>query len=134
MRNPVRKKTGLTSVEAAALIQSEGRTKDPEKAAAYANGQELNMDALQRAGLRRQMGFDFEIKVHPRKVMVLAKDDRKIRANAKIKPGDVDEYGNIVNPDLIERLVEACLVLKQKWDAKQSRSTRAGFPTPGGKL
>lgn len=128
----MKKKLGLTSVEAAALIQSEGRTKDPDEAAAYMQGQDLNIDALQRAGLRRAMGFDFELKVHPRKVMVFAKDDRKIRANAKIKSGDVDEYGNITNPELIERLVQACLTLKTKWDAKQARSTRAGFPMPGG--
>lgn len=116
------KQKGLTSVEAAALLLSEGHTTDPEEAQIIAEGKELNMDELMRAGLRRSMGFDFKIKVRARKILVMADDGSHLRTNAKIKDGELDSYGNIVSKELIQRLVDACVELKEKWDAKQEKA------------
>jgi hypothetical protein len=111
-----RKKLGLTSVDAAALLLSEGRTKDPNEAAQIAEGKELNLDGLHRAGLRRSMGFDFELQIMPNVILVTAKERPFARTRAKIYEGETDKYGNIIAQELINRLVDACVRLKDKRD------------------
>lgn len=115
---------GLTSQEAAALLLSEGRTSNVQEAEMLASAQEFDMDAIMRSGLRRQMGFDFQIKTSPRKLYVLAKDGPKVHTHAKVKEGEMDEYGNIISEDLIARLVDACVRLKVKWD--EANAAKAG--------
>lgn len=110
---------GLTSVEAAALYVSGGRTTDPELATHLSSGDTLNMDAMQRAHLRRMMGFDFKVRLSGRKLLVSSKEGPKVRTHAKVQPGDVDAYGNIISEELIGRLVEACIRLKVKWEKAQ---------------
>lgn len=110
---------GLSSTEAAALFISEGRTTNVQEAEAFASGQAFDIDAMQRAHLRRMMGFDFKVKISGQKLLVIAKEGPKVRTHAKIMPGDLDKYGNIVSEDLIGRLVEACVRLKVKWDKAQ---------------
>lgn len=111
---------GISSTEAAALYISGGQTTDPNEAVAYSDGTALNMEALQRAHLRRMMGFDFKVKVHGRKLLVSSKEGPAVRTHAKVLPGDLDQYGNIISEDLIGRLVEACVRLKVKWEKAQS--------------
>lgn len=106
----------LTSTEAAALILSEGRTTDPQLAETYVSSVELDIEALKKSGLRREMGFDFQVKMRPNYLLCLSKQSPYVHTKALIKPGEVDEYGNIISPELIDRLVAACLRLKVKWD------------------
>lgn len=117
-------KKGMTSVEAAALILSGGATKDAEEAQILASADAFDMDGLQRSHLRRMMGFDFRIKIRPdqHKILVSSKDGPKVRTHAKIKDGEIDQYGNIINEDLIDRLVDACARLKAKWEAANDKA------------
>jgi len=113
-----KKKLGVDSVEASALMLSEGYTKDPEEALAY--DQEFNdqMDKEMRAKLRDAMGFDFKIKMQGNRMTITSKDKPRVRVHTFINPGDKDDYDNIVSEALIQRMVDACLRLKAKWDAK----------------
>lgn len=114
-------KEKLTSLQAAALILSEGRTDDVEKAELLASGNELDMEALQRAHLRRMMGFDFRMKFRPNKIHVSTTQDPYLSTHCKLQEGDTDKYGNIVNPDVIPRLVAACVRLKAKYDREMAK-------------
>lgn len=114
-------KKGLTSLEAAALILSDGQTTDPNKAVSMSQGVDLNMDGLQRAHLRRMMGFDFEMQQLPNVILVTSKEKPLVRSRCKVLKGETDEYGNVISDDLINRLVEACLDLKLKYDAEKER-------------
>lgn len=113
-------KTGLTSVEAAALIASGGKTKDPELANVYAEGKEFEMDGLTRAALRRAMGFDFKVKQAPNYFHLYSIGDIQVSTRSKIYTQEVDTYGNIIDEDAINRLVKATVKLKRKWDAKRA--------------
>lgn len=112
------KKTGLTSEEAAALFLSDGKTTDVNKAAAYDRGHEFDMDLLMRSGLRRAMGFDFKVKLGGSKIYFYSETGPRVSARCKVQDGEMDKYGNVISQDLVDRMVEACMVLKQKWDAK----------------
>lgn len=114
---------GLTSTEAAALFLSEGRTMNQQEAEALASGQAFDMDDMQRAHLRRMMGFNFKVKITGRKLLVIAKEGPRVRTHAKIMPGDLDKFGNVASQELIDRLVEACLRLKVKWDKAQENKS-----------
>jgi hypothetical protein len=109
------------------LLLSEGKTKDPVLAAMMDDTSlptlktKEMLDAEQRDGLRKMMGFDFEVKVRPNKVHVFSLSGPRVTAHAKLKPGDVDHYGNITNPDLIDRMVAACVKLKERHDAACKR-------------
>lgn len=112
-------KKGLTSIEAAALILSDGKTTDPTMAASISDGNDLDMDALQRSHLRRMMGFDFRMKVAPNKIHVSSKQEPYVTTYCKLKEGDVLETFNgfgLTNEDVIDRLVDACSRLKAKWE------------------
>lgn len=112
---------GLDSTQAAALFLSGGKTTDPNEAVAISSGVAFDMDGLQRAHLRRMMGFDFKVKVSGRKLLVSSKEGPKVRTHAKILPGELNQHGSIISEDLIGRLVEACLRLKVKWDKAQEK-------------
>lgn len=107
----------MTSLEAAALILSGGKTTDPNKAELMASGQELDLDDLQKAHLRRMMGFDFRIKLNPNKIHVSSKEEPFVTTWCKVNPGETDKYGHIIQEDLIDRMVDACLRLKYKYEA-----------------
>jgi len=115
-------KKGITSVEASALLVSEGRTKDPDEAEVVAAERHLDMEDM--AAVREMMGFDFKIKHSPTLLHLYSKERPRVSARAKIIPGEVDTYGNIVSQDLIERLVVACVQLKEKHDAALARLKR----------
>jgi hypothetical protein len=124
------KKQGLTSVEAAALYLSNGQTKDPTLAAVIDENakNELNMDALQRAHLRRMMGFDFRIKFAPNKIHVSSKQEPYVTTWCKVLEGDVlktPEGGMLTNDEAINRLVDACARLKTKWDKAKDKEAQA---------
>lgn len=118
--NPI----GLTSEEAAALFLSDGRTKNVEEAQLIDRGQELSLDGLTRAALRRNMGFDFEVKVRPNKLHVFSTEGPRVTAHAKVKDGELDDHQNIISQDLIDRLVNACLVLKQRHEAATEKAAQ----------
>lgn len=111
-------KQSMSSVEAAALLLSEGKTTNPYLAGILSEekGSELDMDAMQKAHLRRMMGFDFKIRIEGKRLLVTSKEGPELRTRAQIKQGEIDELGNITSEDLIDRLVDACLRLKTKWD------------------
>lgn len=115
----------LTSIEAAAMFLSDGMTKDPIKAklidANRAN--ELNIDALQRAHLRRSMGFDFQIKIRPNKIHVSTRQEPYLSTHCRIKDGDTTPDGFIANDATIDRLVDACGRLKVKHDVEMASRT-----------
>ena len=113
----------LSSVEAAALLVSGGKTKDPTLADVYANEAKdtFNMDAMQRAHLRRMMGFDFKVRFTTHKVFVTSKTGPIVRTRATLEDGEVDEYGNVIKESAIEKLVDACVRLKQKWDEEVAK-------------
>ena len=114
-------RTGVTSTEAAALILSDGRTDNPVEAGILASGQTLELEELERAALRRMMGFDFVIKIRDPRIMVISKEGPHLIKKCVIKPGEIDEYGNIISESLIKRLTQACVRLKLAWDAEVMR-------------
>lgn len=114
----------LTSEEAAALWLSNGATSDPFIATSGAyelDGEGIKMDDYRKAKLRDMMGFDFRIKVKINKVHVSSKQDPYVTTHCKIKEGELDKYGNIISEPLIDRLVDACLRLKLKYEAEVAR-------------
>lgn len=115
------KKKSMTSLEAAALILSEGHTSDLNEAATYAKGVSLEMDGLQRAHLRRLMGFDFEMQQLPNIILVTSKEKPYVRTRCDILEGETDDRGNIIDDALINRLVDTCMRLKVKWAAEKRR-------------
>lgn len=60
---------GMTSLDAAALVLSDGRTTDPEKAEAYATGHTFDMDALEKSALVRWTGFPFSMTVYRNRIL-----------------------------------------------------------------
>lgn len=125
--NDDRPKQGMTSVEAAALILSQGKTKDPALAEALSTGQDLDMEALQRAHLRRMMGFDFRIKVQPNKIHVSSKQEPYVTTWCRLNEGDAflaHDGPKLTNEKVVDRLVDACARLKVKYDAEVARLGR----------
>lgn len=59
MYDPSRKR--MTSVQAAALMLSNGKTEDRETAELLDDGKILDPDLLIRSHFRRQLGFDFSV-------------------------------------------------------------------------
>jgi hypothetical protein len=116
------KKIGMTSVEAAALFLSDGKTTDPQLAAVIDENakNELDMDGLQRAHLRRMMGFNWRTKVAPNKIHVSSTERPFVSTHMKLKDGDIIEtpggFG-LTNEAAINRLVEACARLKERYQA-----------------
>ena len=114
-----KKKLGINSVEASALLMSECYTKDPEEALAYDRDFTDQFDAEMRGKLRDAMGFDFKIKLQDRtRLVVTTKGTPRLRCHTFVLPADLDQYGNIVSQALINRLVDTCLQLKAKYDKK----------------
>lgn len=114
----------MTSVEAAALYLSGGKTTDPVLATAMdeARDETMGLDAIQRSHLRRMMGFDFRMKMAPNKIHVSSKTPPFVTTHCKIKDGETDDYGNIIKEELIDRLVDACLRLKKKYEAEVEKN------------
>lgn len=109
----------LTSVEAAALLISGGKTKDPGMASYIAEGREFDEDKLIQSHLRRMMGFDFRIKVNPNKIHISSKQEPYVTTHMKLKEGDLNPLLELTNEEAVDRLVDACLRLKNKYeDAK----------------
>lgn len=108
----------MTSLEAAALILSNGTTTDIEQAAYYDEGTELNLDALQRAHLRRMMGFDFQLKIRDKKLIVYSTEGPFVRTWCG--------YGVTMGEKTVEKLVDACLRLKLKYEAKLAEEAADG--------
>jgi hypothetical protein len=94
---------------------------DVNEAAILSSAPAFEMDKLQQAHLRRMMGFDFVVKIAGRRILVISKEGPHVIKRANIKPGEMDEYGNIIDPKLIDRLSEACVRLKISWDAEVMR-------------
>lgn len=113
-----KKPVGLTSEEAGALIVSGGRTKDVDQADDLNNWD--GQDKF-KAMLAEQMGFEFKVKISPNFVHFYSVTPPRVSARARINKGDVDEYGNITSEDLIERMVNAALVLQQRWSSKAGK-------------
>lgn len=117
-----KKPIGMTSDQAAALFLSDGATDNVHKAQLMSSGNTLEIDALQRAHLRRMMGFDFKMKITPARILLLSEDGPRVSARTRLDEGDLDSYNNIINPAVIERIVAACIKLKEKWDAANERT------------
>lgn len=120
--NPEIDPSQMTSLEAAALYLSGGKTRDPALAVVLDENakDEFNMDAMQRAHLRRMMGFDFRMKMAPNKIHVSSKEEPYVTTHCKIREGEMNGQ-HIVKESLIDRLVDACLRLKIKHDAEVAR-------------
>lgn len=99
--------TSLTSLEAAALYLSEGQTSDPDEAVHY-NNQAFSIDALQKAHLRRMMGFDFSVDIKDKKMIVFSKEAPFLTEES--------EYSGVMDEDAVDVLVETCAALKVAWD------------------
>ena len=109
----------MNSIEAAALYLSEGATTDPIEAEKIANGQTLDMDALQKSHLTRMMGFPFEMKLRP----------NKIHFSSKVEPYTTT-WCRVIGTDLsdeaqVDKIVDACLRLKLKYEKEVKRLAKA---------
>lgn len=94
--NPLEPKKGMTSIEAAQAF-----LKDEQQRAAT-----FNMGALERAALRRQMGFDFEVTIkHNRFVCVDTETGYKATA-----------FYDQMDDKAVKRLVRALMRLKKIHD------------------
>jgi hypothetical protein len=105
MKPPQNQKTGKTSVQAAEEYLD----------AMYEASQILDVDKLTRANLRRRMGFDFKIKYAPNKIHVYSEEGPRLSTHCKLFPGDIVD-GEIMTETCINRLVDACLRLRIKWN------------------
>lgn len=104
------KKKGMSSLEAAALYLSDGVTSDPNEAVHRVNGGNgLNIDELQKAHLRRMMGFDFNVKYDYKKLVVYSLESPLLSEEA--------DFSGTWNEEDIDILVDTCLKLKEAWDA-----------------
>lgn len=72
----------------------------------------LNLDALQRAHLRRMMGVNFRIKVTPNKYHITTTEDPYVTTWCK--------FTGVVDEAFIDRLVNACLRLKIKYEKEKA--------------
>jgi len=105
-----------TSLEAAALILSQGQTKDPAKAHHIAQGgNPFDMDALQRAHLRRMMGFDFSLNERYKKVIIMSNQSPLV--------SEEFDFSGVWDEESVELLVEHCLKLKEKYEAELEDDT-----------
>jgi len=104
----------MTSIEAAALILSNGETTDPEQAQLIADGKVFDLDKMKRAHLRRMMGFDFDLKFTHRKFYVRSKQPPFVTAQASYE-------GDPWEPEAIDKLVGACLTLKNRYEAAKKK-------------
>jgi hypothetical protein len=102
---PARKPT-MTSREVGALIVSEGRTTDADKANLMAQGKLLDPDALERSYYRRILGFDCTVKpdLEDNKWLVT---DEDLHVTVRT-PMDTDDMVNA------QRLSRAIIKLKAK--------------------
>lgn len=97
------KKVGKTSVEAAQeFLDTQWNEQNT-----------LNLDALQRAHLRRMMGFDFEVKVRPNKYHISSRQEPYVTTWCK--------FTGVVDEAFVDRLVDACLRLKIKYEAQVAK-------------
>lgn len=106
-----RPNVSMTSLEAAALILSNGATTDVEQAELIDQGKAVDPDALQRAYFRRQFGFDFDVFINEDKHQIVTEDKLLgIKATATWLADDIE--GNA------KRMAKACLRLKKLHDTK----------------
>lgn len=114
MPNPkyLQPQPGLTSVQAAALYLSDGKTDDPEEAVHYnatgAGADGFQMDELQKAHLRRMMGFNFEVKLKHKKITVYSTETPYVMHETK--------YSGIMNEKTVDKIVDACATLKELYE------------------
>lgn len=113
MPNPdfLKPKPGMTSLEAAALYLSDGETSDPAKAAHYADASVLNIDELQKAHLRRMMGFDWEVTMKDKRMTVYSKEYPYVSKTVKTS--------GIMNERTVDKLVDLCLEVKLLFEAEK---------------
>jgi hypothetical protein len=109
-------KENLSSEEAAALLLSGGQTKNPREAEHIASGGDgLNLDELQRAHLRRLMGFDFSITVRNKKISVFSTVEPYVTSWCG--------YNGTMDERAIDKLIVTCLRLKKKYEATKAKET-----------
>ncbi len=119
LQNDDTPKEKMNSVEAASLLISDGATKDPRLAAHIQDGgNPFNMDALQRAHLRRMMGCDFEIGINELEstFTVWTKEGPYVELSSK--------YSGVIDERAIDILVETCLMVKQLWERDNDTTNR----------
>lgn len=105
----------MTSVEAAALLISEGKTTDPEQASLMQDGKLLDPDNLERAHFRRALGFDFSV-LHDDKLgkWIIRDDELGIKVMTPMsKTGDQNEDA--------QHIANACVKLKTKHDKQLAK-------------
>lgn len=108
--NFLQPKKGMTSVEAAALYLSNGQTRDPELAVQINDdvAHTFDIDALERAAIRRNVGFDFSVNIDTKRHRFLCTNDETgYKTTAYYQ--DMDEKA-------IKRLVRALGRLKKQHD------------------
>jgi hypothetical protein len=98
----------MTSLEAAALILSEGKTTDVEQAELMASGKLMDPDALERAYYRRLFGFDVTVLVDEAKHQAIVRDDE---LGLTVKFSWLEDDTNDGNA---KRLSKACIKLMKK--------------------
>ncbi len=104
-RNP-----SMSSLEAAALILSQGATTDVEQAELMAEGKILDPDALERAYYRRIFGFDMNVEIDEKRHKAYVRDmDLGLLTTCTYTD---DDNANA------KRLSKACIKLKAMHDAK----------------
>lgn len=108
----------MRSDEAAAYFISKGQTSNLGIAQMMSNSSELDMDSLQRAGIRRTLGFDFGIKIDQSTPYVLVHSNEKpyTHTKAKMFEGDVSENNLLTNEKALDRVFKAIDRLKAKYD------------------
>lgn len=107
-------KQGLTSLEAAALLVSGGKTKDYQEANHMASNP-FDLDKLQQAHLRRMMGFDWGVDITYKKMRVYSKQAPFVESTA--------DFSGLMDEDAVDILVETCLDVKMKWDEAKAEES-----------
>lgn len=106
----VKQPRGMTSREAAAMMISDGATKDVALAELIADGKALDPDVLTRSHFRRQFGFDFTVEPDPKSLRYIIRD---AELGLSVTCGYEADFNNQG-----ARLAKACIKLKKLHDKK----------------
>lgn len=106
-------KPGMSSLEAAALYLSDGETSDPAKAAHYADASVLDLDELQKAHLRRMMGFDWSVTMKDKRMTVFSTEYPYVSKTVKTS--------GVMNEKTVDKLVDTCLAVKLLFEEEKAK-------------
>lgn len=106
-------KKGMTSLQAAAMYLSDGKTDDAEEVNQTVEQERFTMDTLQKAHLTKLMGFRFSVDVTYKKITVKSDEAPFLRQSAS--------FSGVMDEEAVNTIVALCGKLKEAWDKEKTR-------------